>query len=273
MKLKKIILCFLALCILVCTCGCGLGSDEIVRDGVEYDKRRDSDGDYYLSVTSVGWGGTATQSCYIPPEIDGIPVKRMGTTPKIMGGSTAALVVAEKIYFPWTITVTPRGGDIRWWGAVITDKNGNKIEYSTKYIISSNTSTLIDKGLHYNYIHVVPNQMYNDYDMYHSVAGLHTHIVLKEEDNVLPANISYLFNYEENPNEGYFFVDLLEESGKITKPPYDPKRDGYKFAGWYKEAECLNVWDFENDIVKINFDEEGNRIYEEICLYAKWEKK
>ena len=272
MKLKKVILCFLALCILVCTCGCGLGNKEIERDGVKYDKRRDSDGEYYLSVTSVGWGGTATQSCYIPPEIDGVPVKNLGNSGGIMSRPKLTISGAGKVYFPWTIDDFGVR-DTKYWTVVTTDENGNELRYSTKYLISSSTSTLIDTGLREDVIHVVPYRMYNDYDMYHSVEGLHTHIVLKEEDNVLPANIALMFNYADNPNEGYFFVDLLEESGKITKPPYDPKRSGYKFAGWYKEAECVNAWDFENDIVEINFDEEGNRIYEEICLYAKWEKK
>ena len=89
-------------------------------------------------------------------------------------------------------------------------------------------------------------------------------------DLYIPANISYMFNYEENPNEGYFFIDLVEESGKLIKPPYDPKREGYKFDGWYKESECVNQWNFDTDEVKINYNEEGERIYEEITLFAKW---
>ena len=80
-----------------------------------------------------------------------------------------------------------------------------------------------------------------------------------------------MFNYDNNPNEGYFFVDLIEESGKLMKPPYDPRRDGYTFQGWYKDEACIKAWDFENDTVTIQFDEEGNHIYEEIRLYAKWE--
>ena len=126
----------------------------------------------------------------------------------------------------------------------------------------------------YSYmIFVIPKCMYNDPIQTSSVRGIRAKIDIREYSNIIPANIAYFFNYEENPNEGYFFVDLLEESAKITKPPYDPKREGYKFAGWYKEAECVNAWDFENDIVEINFDEEGERIYEEFCLYAKWVKK
>ncbi len=261
MKFKKIILCFLILSILVCTCGCGLGHKEIVRDGVEYDKRRDNAGDYYLSVTSVGWDFTATDPFYIPPEIDGIPVKRVGNSGGIMADPTATIGGVEKLYFPWTIAVAPE--HIRYINVGKSDENDVVHYKEVKYIISSSVKTLIDYEPRSDVIYAVPDTLYNDY----KENGL------QQRYNILPANIALMFNYDDNPNEGYFFVDLLEESGKIVKPPYNPKREGYKFAGWYKESECLNAWDFENDIVEINFDEEGERIYEEVCLYAKWEKK
>ena len=136
MKLKKTILCFLILSILVCTCGCGLGNKEIERDGVEYDKRRDNNGDYYLSVTSVSFT-TVLPARYIPPEIDGIPVKRVGNSGGIMADPTATIGGVEKLYFPWTIAVAPSGGDIRWFATVRTDENGNKSRIRIKYIISS----------------------------------------------------------------------------------------------------------------------------------------
>ena len=110
---------------------------------------------------------------------------------------------------------------------------------------------------------IVPDKLYtverlNDYTVY---------------ENRLLANIAYFFNYEDSPNAGYFFVDLLEETGKLTKPPYDPKREGYEFAGWYTDKECTKRFNFFIDNVTIYYDEEGNRIYEEFCLYAKWDKK
>ena len=72
----------------------------------------------------------------------------------------------------------------------------------------------------------------------------------------------------------------------IKYPPADPVRDGYEFAGWYKEPECVNEWNFETDIVpKKKFtrwqkDNELTRmwyrecyLYNETALYAKWIKK
>ena len=40
-------------------------------------------------------------------------------------------------------------------------------------------------------------------------------------------NVSYLFNYEGEPNAGYFFARGFEAGGKIENTPYEPKREGY----------------------------------------------
>lgn len=85
------------------------------------------------------------------------------------------------------------------------------------------------------------------------------------------ANTSYMFNYEGAPNEGYFFINDFERGGKIEKTPYDPQREGYVFAGWYREPECINVWNFEQDTLPAaEHDENGELIYTETKLYAKW---
>ena len=45
---------------------------------------------------------------------------------------------------------------------------------------------------------------------------------------------------------------------KITKPA-DPTKEGYTFAGWFKETTLDNEWNFDSDVVTAN-----------ITLYAKW---
>lgn len=52
---------------------------------------------------------------------------------------------------------------------------------------------------------------------------------------------------------------LLSVNDKVTAPT-EPTRSGYTFRGWYKEADCTNEWDFENDTVTAG-----------IILYAKWQ--
>jgi len=47
--------------------------------------------------------------------------------------------------------------------------------------------------------------------------------------------------------------------GALISEPSHPAKDGYGFAGWYTEAECITKWDFANNIVT-----------EDITLYAFW---
>jgi len=48
------------------------------------------------------------------------------------------------------------------------------------------------------------------------------------------------------------------EGQNVTKPE-DPTRAGYIFGAWYKEPECSNKWNFENDVVTKN-----------TTLFASW---
>lgn len=72
------------------------------------------------------------------------------------------------------------------------------------------------------------------------------------------ANISFI-----SENETYFIANY-DEGEKITYIPEDPVRTDYTFDGWYKEEECINKWNFENDIVAFDATEKI------LKLYAKW---
>lgn len=101
-------------------------------------------------------------------------------------------------------------------------------------------------------------------------------------------NVSYQYNYEEAPNDGYYWVDNYDNA-LIEYIPPEPTREGYIFGGWYKEAECINKWDFEKDRTGDLYEyypkpgessaEEYKEFYEdyisthtyvETKLYAKW---
>lgn len=83
------------------------------------------------------------------------------------------------------------------------------------------------------------------------------------------ANVSYYYNYERDGYKTYFIDDVDGET--IKNIPPTPIREGYTFDGWYKEAECINQWDFNNDkIPSKEYDEEENYQYSETILYAKW---
>ena len=90
------------------------------------------------------------------------------------------------------------------------------------------------------------------------------------EDNwwnsIFPANVTYYYNFERPDNGGVFWLDVVKQGEKIVdQPPSDPVRDRYTFGGWYTEPECINEWDFSNDVIPQS--DEG---FYEFRLYAKW---
>ena len=50
----------------------------------------------------------------------------------------------------------------------------------------------------------------------------------------------------------------IKVGGTVARPA-DPKADGYRFDGWYRDAACTKAWNFETDTVQTD-----------ITLYAKW---
>ena len=97
------------------------------------------------------------------------------------------------------------------------------------------------------------------------------YLKLNHWDFVFPANVSYYLNYEIEGYDGYHWIDDFDYGTKITYIPDDPEREGYTFSGWYKEEDCINKWDFETDTLpEAILDEEGEPVYQETKLYAKW---
>jgi uncharacterized repeat protein (TIGR02543 family) len=100
----------------------------------------------------------------------------------------------------------------------------------------------------------------------------------RQPDGRILANVSYLYNYENSPNDDYYWVDSYDNSTVKYIPP-EPTREGYTFGGWYKEAECINAWDFEVDKtgpqidVVIDSTIEDYNLEDITFLYAKWNEK
>ncbi len=58
---------------------------------------------------------------------------------------------------------------------------------------------------------------------------------------------------------GTGITKTLCAKGELLTPPDNPYKDGYYFAGWYKDAECTKAWNFDVDTVDTD-----------CTLYAKW---
>lgn len=90
------------------------------------------------------------------------------------------------------------------------------------------------------------------------------------------ANVSYMYNYENAQDDGYYWVDSYD-SNLISFIPPEPRREGYSFGGWYKEPECINVWDFATDKTGEEIplqlsDPEDYDVNDITYLYARWIK-
>lgn len=128
-----------------------------------------------------------------------------------------------------------------------------------------------------------PADRYGNYKLYSPRYVCDVYAQEKPKSSPLnPANVSYYYNYEDAENHGYYWVDDCDYGGKIEFIPSEPEREGYTFGGWYKEAECVNEWDFDNDTLpELKTEQEETfpngesvfvdmPVYQETILYAKW---
>ena len=59
--------------------------------------------------------------------------------------------------------------------------------------------------------------------------------------------------------DGYQMDSLTVVEDSLLSEPTEPAREGFEFAGWYKDAEFTQAWQFTTDQVNSN-----------VTLYAKW---
>ena len=62
-----------------------------------------------------------------------------------------------------------------------------------------------------------------------------------------------------NSQGGSAVASKTADYNSLITAPTSPTNTGYTFSGWYKEAECLNTWDFMTD-----------KVTTDTTLYAKW---
>ena len=81
---------------------------------------------------------------------------------------------------------------------------------------------------------------------------------------------TYMYNYPRVTSTSYsgqaiksenlmYVQEQITLGSKLTKPMVDPTRNHYDFAGWFKEKNCVNEWNFASDVANNS-----------VILYAKW---
>lgn len=75
-----------------------------------------------------------------------------------------------------------------------------------------------------------------------------------------PAPAQYSVSYETNGGTA-IPATTASEGAYLAEPP-TPDKDGYRFAGWYKDPSYATPWNFEQD-----------KVAGDMTLYAKWESK
>jgi uncharacterized repeat protein (TIGR02543 family) len=70
--------------------------------------------------------------------------------------------------------------------------------------------------------------------------------------------VTFRFNYEGAP-EPYLVSTPITHGSPVNRPANPTRTGGYTFDAWYKEAGCVNQWNFVTDTVT-----------EALGLYAKW---
>jgi len=186
----------------------------------------------------------------IPETIDGYTVYGLEKKNNIFSSSMWYSLKLEKIYIPKEISIDKQ---------VFSHCTSLKkiiLFYDTEYTLPSISMALNFEDNCMSYLYVNKN-MFDKYRVSY----------------LRQANLSYCYNYAGSYNNGIYWLDDYDNE-LISFIPPEPIREGYTFDGWYKEEECINRWDFENDkIPEKIYNREGNYEFIETCLYAKWAEK
>ena len=218
-------------------------------------KNDEVDREPFVRIMGLSETGKEKEIIIVPQFIDGIEVKEIGRKSPLNIGGIWESEKFKKVYIPFLPNTV--------W---------NVFNYSDIPNLDG-IMIIVNEIPHDNTIK--PDVFITSY--HHVIGDLSDNIPLKFIGGAVGcycANVSYLYNYDEAPNCGYYWIDNYDYGNIISYIPENPIREGYKFDGWYKESECINEWDFENDKLPIRIrDENNSTIYQETRLYAKWIKE
>lgn len=226
--------------------------NEYFRYAVRTNKDGTQEG-YLIGFTELGAEQTAL---ILPQEINGVPMVGFGYERQLgWGEEKIGEFISEnlkKLYIPF---VASKGfKDLP--KAESTCKGGYVVKWKNAFVESFPFGSDI---VGFNILEDFINEtMYNNYNRL--------------------ANLSYMYNYEGAEDGGYYWVDSYD-NGLVEFIPPEPTREGYRFGGWYKEPECITLWDFATDKTGDEIVIEAYSTFEQYenseitYLYAKWMKE
>ena len=196
-----------------------------------------------IYITDLSEQGKQKRVLIVPEEVNGKPVVTI-RNPAKWGGTEWKSDNLEKLYLPWNMSVDK-----------VTTLYCENLK--AVFVISFKEK----RG-----IYLYPTNIYYSRYVYMSMLEKGWNL-----DYEKPANITYYYNDGRTENYGCYWLDNVPYGSLVDVIPENPVSEGKTFAGWYKEPECINAWNFETDTTpEEKVDEEGNVIYQETALYAKW---
>lgn len=145
----------------------------------------------------------------------------------------------------------------------------NSVPGATDYKIYMSTTS----GTYDSVLDIVSGSVYS-YDATGLTNGTTYYFVVKASSAGVDSTASVQVSATPQAHEPDSFIVTFDTQGggtttsisvvsgsaiSLAEKPIDPTRSGFTFAGWFKEAQCINAWDFSTDIVVAH-----------ITIYAKW---
>ena len=197
----------------------------------------------HIRIIGLTEQGKTKKELLIPEEINGVPVKYLGYRQYIGNVGEFVSSNTEKLF------LTKTYGSHEWFF------------YTSGQIYATEAEIYLNLNeKNYKKIRLAEREWKRLIEM---------DVPFSEVDKNLCVNVIY---YKNDGSDKISFVDDYD-GGKITFMPPEPKREGYEFAGWYREEECINEWDFAVDEVpEKEYGEDGEYKLKETSLFAKWVK-
>ena len=145
------------------------------------------------------------------------------------------------------------------WISTAVKKDG------TVWVCGMNVNGWLGLGdTHKDYKYPTKEEPYLGYDCYEDVT-IRPYLTKFTQIPGLKLSVDHLLpqcTITLNLNGGSGTTKVTCGEGGLLTPPNNPSRDGYFFAGWYKDKACTKPWNFDTD-----------KVTGSCTLFAKWEPK